>query len=44
MALRNKLHELGVNTSRNMRRYRYKLSRSCKRYALDDTVFSTIDT
>lgn len=44
MALRNKLHELGVDTTKNMRKYRYKISNSCKKYKLDDSVFDIVDT
>lgn len=44
MALREKLHELGVDTSKNMKRYRYKISQSCRKYSLDETIFDNIDT
>lgn len=44
MALRNKLHELGVNTTKDMKRYKYKISKSCKKYKGNYTVFNTIDT
>lgn len=44
MALRNRLHKLGVNTAKNMKRYRYKISESCKKYHINDTVFDIIDT
>lgn len=44
MALRNRLHKLGVDTTKDMSRYRYKISTSCKKYRVDDTVFDNIDT
>ena len=44
MALRNKLLKLGVNTTKDMRKYRYKLSASCKKYALNEHIFDCIDT
>ena len=44
MALRSKLHSLGVDTSKNMKKYANKISKSCKKYKLDDTVFDSIDT
>jgi hypothetical protein len=44
MALKRKLNLLGVDTSRNMKRYSYKLSKALHKYTLDDTVFETIDT
>ena len=44
MALRNRLHKLGVDTTKDMSRYRYKISISCKKYQVDDTVFDSIDT
>ena len=44
MALRNRLHELGVSTSVSLSRYRYKLSKAFKRYKLDEHVFDNIDT
>ena len=44
MALKRKLNLLGVDTSRNMKRYSYKLSKAFHKYTLDDTVFETIDT
>lgn len=43
MALRNRLHKLGVDTTKDMRRYRFKISKSCKKYCLDDTIFDNID-
>jgi len=44
MALRKKLHDLGVSTTRDMKRYRYKLSESNKKYSLDNDAFSCIDS
>lgn len=44
MALRNRLHKLGVDTTKNMKRYRYKISESCKKYHINATVFDNIDT
>lgn len=44
MALRNKLHELGVSTKKDIRKYRYKISHSCKKYNLDTSIFNKIDT
>lgn len=44
MALRNRLHKLGVDTTKDMKKYRYKISDAGKIYNLDDTVFNTIDT
>lgn len=44
MALRRRLNDLGVSTAKNMKRYKYKISDSCKKYALDETVFSVIDS
>ena len=44
MALRSKLHSLGVDTSKNMKKYANKISKSCKKYKLDDTVFDSINT
>lgn len=44
MALRNKLHSLGIDTSKNMKKYAYKILKLRKKYILDDTVFDSIDT
>lgn len=44
MALRNRLHKLGVDTSRNMKKYSAKLSKSKKKYTLDEHVFDSIDS
>lgn len=44
MALRNRLIKLGVDTTKNMKRYGYKISSSCKGYDLNEHVFDVIDT
>lgn len=44
MPLRAKLHELGIDTAKNMKRYRYKISNSCHTYKLNESVFEVIDT
>lgn len=44
MALRRKLHTLGVDTNVPLARYREKYSKIFKKYQLDDTVFDVIDT
>lgn len=44
MALRNKLHDLGVDTTKNMKRYSLKMSKAFKKYDLNEYVFDVIDT
>ena len=44
MAIRRKLQELGVDTTRNMKRYSQKFSDAFRKYKLDETVFDCIDT
>lgn len=44
MALRRRLHKLGVETNVSQKKYRYKLSKSGKKYKLNEHVFDTIDT
>lgn len=44
MALRNRLLKLGVPTTKDMRKYRYKISAACKKYSFDEHVFDVIDT
>ena len=46
MALRKKLHKLGVDTSRQAvkRRYSERRSRACRKYNFNEYAFSTIDT
>lgn len=44
MALRNRLHKLGVNTDVSQKKYRYKISESCKKYKLNSHIFDYIDT
>lgn len=43
MALRNRLHELGVNTNVSQKKYRYKLSKTHKKYKLNEHIFDVID-
>lgn len=44
MALRRKLNSMGINTSVSQRKYRYKLSKACKKYTLDEHIFDIIDS
>ena len=44
MALRRKLQDLGVDTTKNMKKYSEKLSKAFKKYKLNESVFDTIDT
>lgn len=44
MALRQKLIDLGVDTTKNMKRYRSKMSKSCKKYKLKEDIFDCIDS
>lgn len=44
MALRNKLHSLGVNTNVSQKKYGDKISKSCKKYTLDEHIFDSIDS
>lgn len=44
MALRRKLHTLGINTNVSQRKYRYKISKACKKYTLDEHIFDIVDT
>ena len=44
MPLRRRLQDLGVDTSKNMKRYRKKISISSRIYQIDDSVFNCIDT
>ena len=43
MALRRRLHDLGVDTNVSQSKYRYKLSKACHKYKLDEHVFDEID-
>lgn len=43
MALRKKLHSLGIDTTKNMSRYSKKLSRVRRIYGLNESVFDSID-
>lgn len=43
MALRAKLHELGVDTTRNMKKYSSKISISGKKYSFNEYYFDNID-
>lgn len=44
MALKRKLNLLGVDTSRNMRRYSSKLSKAFHKYELDENIFEVINS
>lgn len=44
MALRKRLQDLGVDTSKNMKKYSLKISKSSKQYLVDEHVFDVIDT
>ena len=44
MALRRKLHLLGVDTSISQKKYKYKISKACKKYTLNEHVFDIVDT
>lgn len=44
MALRQKLIDLGVNTTKDMKRYRSKMSKACKKYKLKEGIFDCIDS
>lgn len=44
MALRQKLIDLGVDTTKNMKRYRSKMSKACKKYKLKEDIFDCIDS
>lgn len=44
MALRRKLQDLGVDTTRDMKKYSLKMSKARKVYTLDEHVFDSIDT
>lgn len=44
MALRNRLHKLGVSTNVSQKKYKYKISKACKKYILNENVFDSIDT
>lgn len=44
MALRRKLHLLGVNTNVSQKKYKYKISKACKKYTLNEHIFDIIDT
>lgn len=44
MALRRKLHILGVNTNVSQKKYRYKISKASKKYTLNEHIFDVIDT
>ena len=43
MALRNKLHELGVSTTKNMKRYSNKISEANRIYTFNEHYFDNID-
>ena len=44
MALRRKLHILGVDTNVSQKKYRYKISKASKKYTLNEHIFDNIDT
>lgn len=44
MALRRRLQDLGVDTTKNMKRYSDKISKAGKHYTLDEHIFDVIDT
>lgn len=44
MALRQRLIDLGVNTSKNMKKYSRKISRAEKKYVLNEHIFDYIDS
>ena len=44
MALRNRLHELGVNTNVSQRKYRYKISTSSRKYSFNEHYFDNIES
>ena len=44
MSLRKRLIDLGVDTSKNMKRYSQKLSNSRRKYKLNESIFEYIDT
>lgn len=44
MALRNKLHELGVDTHKDMKRYKYKISKSSRIYTFNENIFRVVDS
>jgi intein-encoded DNA endonuclease-like protein len=44
MALRDRLRKLGVDTTKDMRKYKYKISKSCKKYHFNEHVFDIINT
>ena len=44
MALRKRLQDMGVDTSKNMKKYSLKISKSSKHYLVDEHVFDVIDT
>lgn len=44
MALRKRLIELEIDTHQDMKRYANKLSYSCRKYHINETVFDKVDT
>lgn len=44
MALRRKLHKLGVETNVSQKKYKYKISKASKRYTLNEHIFDVVDT
>lgn len=44
MALRRRLQDMGIDTTKNMKKYSEKLSKIKKQYDIDEYVFDVIDT
>lgn len=44
MALRQRLIDLGVDTTKNMKKYSHKISKSGKHYTLNEHIFDCIDS
>lgn len=44
MALRSRLHELGVDTNVSQRKYRYKISTSSRKYSFNEHYFDNIES
>lgn len=44
MALRNRLHSLGVDTNVSQKKYRYKLSKACRKYKVNEHIFDIINS
>lgn len=44
MALKKRLNDMGVSTSVSQKKYSHKLSKTSKKYTLNENIFETIDT